>query len=281
MRRGTPRSFFWSWCYSCRPGPSTYVSALSDLLGFQFQIPFSTRASCARAASLIGLVHWWPEKGGRVMKTFVIAAVFLSAASIPRLAAQRGGASGGVATRAISLGAGRSGRRAGWTGSRPPANSGQLPSRPFLKMAFDRSQVRGTPHYRYGRHPPVTTYPAQSYSPFADLGMLTYDQPSYQRRVILVTPAPFIPPEPPLDAQGPPKPLVRECSWPSNPDDLAGTFSIALQDGTVRFAVAVWVQDGMAHYIGENGTAERASLAAIDRETTYRLNAEHGLKLRL
>ena len=52
---------------------------------------------------------------------------------------------------------------------------------------------------------------------------------------------------------------------------------LASKDGVVRFAAAVWVQNGMLLYKDRNGSDGRLDLAAVDGEATHRLNEERGL----
>jgi hypothetical protein len=54
---------------------------------------------------------------------------------------------------------------------------------------------------------------------------------------------------------------------------------LVLRDGTVRFAIAVWLQDGMLCYTTQDGVTGRTQLDAIDREATRRLNAGNRLNL--
>jgi hypothetical protein len=88
---------------------------------------------------------------------------------------------------------------------------------------------------------------------------------------------PQLPPSPPPP---PARSVIREYNWPAGPPS-AGMFSLVLKDGTVHTAIAVWVQDGVVHYNGRDGSAERIPLDRIDRDATNRSNAQGQLTLRL
>ena len=64
----------------------------------------------------------------------------------------------------------------------------------------------------------------------------------------------------------------------------AGTqraFTIALKDGTMRSAVAFWVQKGKVHYIDPQDRQQVLSSDLIDRQATERLNREKNLAMQL
>ena len=94
-------------------------------------------------------------------------------------------------------------------------------------------------------------------------------------------------PQPPPPLQTPPPPpeparlVTHEYDWPAAAESGASHFALAWKDGSVRFAIAVWAQDGMLHYTQTDGTAGRAPLHSIDREATRRLNAENRQSLSL
>jgi hypothetical protein len=54
-----------------------------------------------------------------------------------------------------------------------------------------------------------------------------------------------------------------------------------LTDGSVRPAIAVWVQDNAVHYITPEGTGRRLDLYYINREGTRMANAARHLALAL
>jgi hypothetical protein len=97
--------------------------------------------------------------------------------------------------------------------------------------------------------------------------------------VILVMPRMTAPAAPP-----PPEPVravVREYVWPDSRGKAGSPFSIVSKDGTVRFAIAVWVQTGVVHFTAPDGRAGQLALNAVDRRATAQLNAEKRLRLTL
>jgi len=58
-------------------------------------------------------------------------------------------------------------------------------------------------------------------------------------------------------------------------------FTLAMNDGSRRAAILVWVQNGAIHYIDPSGRTEHAPLNSLDRPTTERLNQEKNLDLHL
>ena len=98
--------------------------------------------------------------------------------------------------------------------------------------------------------------------------------------VILVMPqmaAPVVAPPPPEPVRA----VVREYSWPDSGGKPRVPFSIVSKDGTVRFALAVWVQTGVLHFTAPDRTAGQIALSAVDRRATAQLNAENRLHLPL
>jgi len=108
-----------------------------------------------------------------------------------------------------------------------------------------------------------------------------YGEPLKLPQVIVVAPQPEAPPPPPPPPPEPVRPVTHDYSWPAQASDAAKVFSLVLKDGTVRFAIAVWIQDDMLHYVMQDRTAGRTPLDALDREATRRLNAEGRLNLTL
>lgn len=90
--------------------------------------------------------------------------------------------------------------------------------------------------------------------------------------------------EPPPAPPHPASAVIRE--YKVNPE-LAATaggqraFTIALKDGSMRSAVAFWVQQGKVHYIDPQDRQQVLSSDLIDRETTERLNREKNLAMQL
>jgi hypothetical protein len=58
-------------------------------------------------------------------------------------------------------------------------------------------------------------------------------------------------------------------------------FVIALNDGSRVIATAVWVQDGLVHYIDTGDLSRQVPLTSVERELTRKLNQERNLNLRL
>ena len=59
------------------------------------------------------------------------------------------------------------------------------------------------------------------------------------------------------------------------------TFVIVLTNGSRVEAVAVWVQDGILHYVDPDDRPHQVPLASVDRALTRKLNEDRGLILRL
>jgi hypothetical protein len=55
--------------------------------------------------------------------------------------------------------------------------------------------------------------------------------------------------------------------------------AVVLKDGTVRSAIAVWVQDNVLHYIDIEDRHYQVPMESIDRPSTRKLNRERNLDL--
>ena len=87
---------------------------------------------------------------------------------------------------------------------------------------------------------------------------------------------------PPLSAAPPPAhAVIKEYKWNEFAGTGATTFTIALKDGSKRYSLAVWVQDGNLHYLDSQGRQQVISSEVIDRNATERLNSQSDLKLQL
>lgn len=77
--------------------------------------------------------------------------------------------------------------------------------------------------------------------------------------------------------------VIHEYTWPKNDETGGGasTFTIALKDGSQRFAVAAWIQGGKLLYLDAEDRQQSLSSDVIDRQTTDRLNEEKHLRLQL
>lgn len=103
-----------------------------------------------------------------------------------------------------------------------------------------------------------------------------------QPPAVLVLPINVVPPEPPPPPPPPPvppRPVISEYHWPDTGAPSATSFAIISRDGAVRYAIAVWAQDGLLCYTDPGGASVHIAFNAIDREATERVNAERGLKL--
>jgi hypothetical protein len=79
-------------------------------------------------------------------------------------------------------------------------------------------------------------------------------------------------------------PVTKDYKWneaeaPSG--DQAATFTVALKDGSKRYAATAWVQDSKLHYLDAEGRQQVLSPDVIDRETTQSLNRQNHLDLQL
>jgi hypothetical protein len=87
-------------------------------------------------------------------------------------------------------------------------------------------------------------------------------------------------PEPPRVAHA----VVNEYKWKDEGVEVANsspTFTIALRDGSLRYAVAAWLQNSQLYYVDSEGKQDALSSNQIDRGATQRLNGEKNLRLQL
>jgi hypothetical protein len=63
--------------------------------------------------------------------------------------------------------------------------------------------------------------------------------------------------------------------------DQPAIFLIALQDSTIRPAIAYWVQGDTLNYVTVTRVLNRISLALVDRDLTNQLNGERNVPFRL
>jgi hypothetical protein len=73
---------------------------------------------------------------------------------------------------------------------------------------------------------------------------------------------------------------VHEYNWPES-GDASATLAIVAKDGSVRKAIAVWLEENAVHYITPEDATERIGLDSIDLPATRRVNAEKHLLLPL
>ena len=88
-------------------------------------------------------------------------------------------------------------------------------------------------------------------------------------------------PEPPPPPPEPARPVLHEYHWSQAEGDSAAAFSLVLNGGEVRRAIAVWMQGEFVSYIAPDGNSGRIRVNALNREVTRQLNAEKHLKLLL
>ncbi len=61
----------------------------------------------------------------------------------------------------------------------------------------------------------------------------------------------------------------------------ATIYLIAFQDGSVRTAVACWIEGDTVHYVTPQGQPNKASVVLIDKEFSRKLNSQRGVDFRL
>jgi hypothetical protein len=82
------------------------------------------------------------------------------------------------------------------------------------------------------------------------------------------------------------KPVMREYSNISNPyadfqPETPKVYLLALKDGTLRQAVAFWVEKDKLHYVRPDHKQDSMVVSEIDRDATRRFNSERGIEIRL
>jgi len=191
------------------------------------------------------------------VKTLIFSLIVSCSLLTPALRAQRGGMHGG-----------------GAPGFRPSGPAGHPNTgRPFMTgFRSERDRLgyipAGFASWGGGFAP---NYWDQAYAPACN-------ETQSPQVIVVAPPAPPSPPPPPPE---PARLVTHEYNWPDAAKSGAGHFALVSSDGSVRFAVAVWVQDGRLQYTQTDGTAGSAPLDTIDREATRRLNAENRLSFSL
>lgn len=82
----------------------------------------------------------------------------------------------------------------------------------------------------------------------------------------------------------PANPVIQEYKWDQaapGPEDQAATFTIALKDGSKRYATMAWVQNNQLYYLDSECHQQVLAANIIDRDTTERLNRQKNLNLSL
>ena len=138
-----------------------------------------------------------------------------------------------------------------------------------------------------GSYPPISGgfgfwggYPCEADYPYPGLYA---EEPPAPPNVFVTAPAggqAFPQPAAPVR---PAQSVIHEYKWPKNdePGGGATTFTIALKDGSQRFAGAAWIQGGKLYYLDSEDRQQSLSSDVIDRQTTDRLNEEKHLRLQL
>jgi hypothetical protein len=208
------------------------------------------------------------------MKQLVVGVVFFWSLFPAYAAAQHGGSGHGGA--GFPGGTGGGGGFRGGGGMSPGFNgSGGLPTlRPIPPLGWTgihkpfRNNGYGWGGLGWG-------YPA-AFDGYGDAG---YYDGGYQSPMIGMPeeescgPTFIQPPPPPV------RPELHEYKWPDSSGDTSAAFVLMLTDGSVRPAIAVWVQDNTLHYITPEGTGGRLGLHSINREGTRSANAAKHLTL--
>lgn len=113
-------------------------------------------------------------------------------------------------------------------------------------------------------------------------GVYAEEPPPAPNFVVTAPPAGQASPQPAAPVQ-PAQSVIHEYKWPKSDETGGGatTFTIALKDGSQRFATAAWIQGGKLHYLDSEDRQQALSSDVIDRQTTDRLNEEKHLRLQL
>jgi hypothetical protein len=117
---------------------------------------------------------------------------------------------------------------------------------------------------------------------YPDAGFYAEEPPPPPNFVVAAPPTGQESPQPAAPIR-PAQSVIHEYTWPKNDETGAGatTFTIALKDGSQRFATAAWIQGGKLHYLDSEDRQQALSSDVIDRQTTDRLNEEKHLRLQL
>jgi hypothetical protein len=74
-----------------------------------------------------------------------------------------------------------------------------------------------------------------------------------------------------------PAPAPLDSSGPVQSQEPT-IYLIAFKDGSVRTAIAYWVEDDTLHYVTPQGRPNKASMVLIDRDFSLKLNHQRGLE---
>ena len=118
--------------------------------------------------------------------------------------------------------------------------------------------------------------------PYSDLGWPADSGEANQAApVYLVMPPQMAEPVPPPPPPEPARPVLQNYAWPDNAGTPGAAFSLVSRDGTVRQALAVWVQDNQVRFTTSSGSSAALPAAAVDCTTTELMNQRNNLHLSL
>ena len=208
--------------------------------------------------------HIRPEAEKDFVKQPLVGAVIIGSLFCSCLGAQRGGMAWGGGAR--------------YQGNHVLLLGDPLQPWRFINPGLPVHHVRGWGFDRRGFN--GYGYPFGGYP----LGVSYGDAPEYADgapqpggTIIVLVPqfeAPVLPPPPPI------RPQIHEYNWPApGGDAMPARFSIVSKDHNVESAVAVWVQDGVVHYVTPDGRDHQMKVQSVDREATRQRNAQKGLSL--
>ena len=167
-------------------------------------------------------------------------------------------------------------------------HSGVFSSNPFV---FNRGfGFRSGFGFGFGWGLPV--YAGGYWDPFYSGYGYGYGYPYAPGPNVTVIGAPYAEPAPPVVVQAyapppppaPAHPSVREYGTPEpvpQNETRSQLYLLAFKDGTIRAAVAYWVDGDTLHYVDPNHKQREAPLASIDREFSRQLNRERRVTFRL
>jgi hypothetical protein len=208
----------------------------------------------------------------------------------------RGSAGHGASGASFGHGGGHGGSFFGGRGfgARAPATGSQVnylglppvqanpPLIPFSSRFSSFNRGFGFGNRGFGRS---IQYP-YGYSGYGDYDY-DYEYPPSPQNVIVVQQPP--PPAPEAPQETPPPPVqsqIRDYNFgtttEARPSGAAEQhFVIALKDGTLRSAVAVWAAGDSLNYVDPDGRYRKTPMAVVDRDRTNRLNRDRHLQLQL
>jgi hypothetical protein len=92
-------------------------------------------------------------------------------------------------------------------------------------------------------------------------------------------------PDPPVVAQQPPAPAVREYPAPAQTPQAQKygepLYLLAMRDGTIRAVLSYWADGPAVHYVTMDHEQKQAPLSSVDRALSEKLNRERNVTFRL